>query len=66
MRRCKPSPPPSRKARWPFLRRQYTTVAAVAVVLAIVIAALPAPLGWEAALGFVIGAVLSGRQASSA
>jgi K(+)-stimulated pyrophosphate-energized sodium pump len=43
-----------------FLRRQYTTVAIVAVILAIVIAVLPAPLGWEAALGFVIGAVLSG------
>ncbi len=43
-----------------FLRRQYTTVAVVAVILAIVIAILPAPLGWEAALGFVIGAVLSG------
>ena len=43
-----------------FLRRQYTTVAIVAVVLAIIIAALPSPLGWEAALGFVIGAVLSG------
>ncbi|HEY0614891.1 MAG TPA: sodium/proton-translocating pyrophosphatase, partial [Candidatus Elarobacter sp.] len=43
-----------------FLRRQYTTVAIVAVVLAIVIAVLPQPLGWEAALGFVIGAVLSG------
>jgi K(+)-stimulated pyrophosphate-energized sodium pump len=43
-----------------FLRRQYTTVAIVAVVLAIVIAVLPQPLGWQAALGFVIGAVLSG------
>ena len=43
-----------------FLRRQYTTVAIVAVVLAVIIAVLPAPLGWEAALGFVIGAVLSG------
>jgi K(+)-stimulated pyrophosphate-energized sodium pump len=43
-----------------FLRRQYTTVAVVAVILAIVIAVLPPPLGWEAALGFVIGAVLSG------
>ncbi len=42
-----------------FLKRQYTTVAIVAVVLAIVIAVAP-PLGWEAALGFVIGAVLSG------
>ena len=43
-----------------FLRRQYTTVAVVAVVLAIVIAVLPAPLGWEPALGFLIGATLSG------
>jgi K(+)-stimulated pyrophosphate-energized sodium pump len=42
-----------------FLKRQYTTVAIVAVVLAIVIAVAP-PLGWESALGFVIGAVLSG------
>ncbi len=43
-----------------FLRRQYTTVAIVAVVLFIVIFFLPAPLGWEAAIGFLIGAVLSG------
>jgi K(+)-stimulated pyrophosphate-energized sodium pump len=43
-----------------FLRRQYTTVAAVAVVLFLVIAFLPQPLGWEAALGFLIGAILSG------
>jgi len=43
-----------------FLRRQYTTVAIVAVILFIVIAVLPFPLGWEAALGFLIGAVLSG------
>src|ERR1700722_7232138 len=42
-----------------FLKRQYTTVAIVAVVLAIIIAVAP-PLGWEAAVGFVIGAVLSG------
>src|SRR3984957_4827279 len=43
-----------------FLRRQYTTVAIVAVVLAILIAIAPKPLGWEAALGFIIGALLSG------
>ena len=43
-----------------FLRRQYITVAAVAAVLFIVIFFLPAPLGWEAAVGFLIGAVLSG------
>jgi K(+)-stimulated pyrophosphate-energized sodium pump len=43
-----------------FLKRQYTTVAAVAVILAILIAVAPEPLGWEAALGFLIGAILSG------
>ncbi|MBV9103951.1 MAG: sodium-translocating pyrophosphatase, partial [Candidatus Eremiobacteraeota bacterium] len=43
-----------------FLRRQYTTVAIVAVVLAILIAIAPKPLGWEAAIGFIIGACLSG------
>ena len=43
-----------------FLRRQYTTVALVAVVLAIIIALLPSPLGWEPAVGFLIGATLSG------
>ncbi len=43
-----------------FLRRQYTTVAIVAVVLAIVIAVLPSPLGWQPAVGFLIGATLSG------
>ncbi|MGH7708395.1 MAG: sodium/proton-translocating pyrophosphatase, partial [Vulcanimicrobiaceae bacterium] len=42
-----------------FLRRQYTTVAVVAVILAIIIAIAP-PLGWQAAVGFIIGATLSG------
>src|ERR1700681_4617852 len=43
-----------------FLRRQYTTVGIVAAVLFVVILVLPQPLGWEAAVGFLIGAVLSG------
>jgi len=43
-----------------FLRRQYTTVAVVAVVLFLVIGFLPPPLGWEAAIGFAIGSILSG------
>ena len=43
-----------------FLKRQYGTIAIVAVVLAIVIFIAPQPLGWEAALGFLIGAILSG------
>jgi len=43
-----------------FLKRQYTTVAIVAVVLAIVIYFAPSPLGWQSALGFLIGAILSG------
>ena len=42
-----------------FLRRQYTTIAIVAIILAILIFIAP-PLGWEAALGFLIGAILSG------
>jgi K(+)-stimulated pyrophosphate-energized sodium pump len=42
-----------------FLKRQYTTVGIVAVVLTVIIAVAPS-LGWQSALGFVIGAVLSG------
>jgi K(+)-stimulated pyrophosphate-energized sodium pump len=40
-----------------YLNRQYTIIAAVAVPLAVVLLVLQ---GWETALGFVIGAVLSG------
>ena len=43
-----------------FLKRQYTTIAIVAAVLFILIGIAPAPLGWEAAFGFAIGAILSG------
>ena len=42
-----------------FLRRQYTTIGIVAIALAILIFFAPT-LGWEAALGFLIGAILSG------
>ncbi len=42
-----------------FLQRQYTTIGIVAIVLAILILIAPG-LGWQAALGFLIGAVLSG------
>jgi hypothetical protein len=40
-----------------YLRRQYTTIAGVGIVILIAILAL---IGWREALGFFIGAVLSG------
>jgi K(+)-stimulated pyrophosphate-energized sodium pump len=43
-----------------FLKRQYTTVGIVAVVLFLAIGIAPQPLGWQAAFGFAIGAILSG------
>jgi len=44
-----------------YLRRQYTTIGIVAVVLAILIAlGKGIGLGWQVALGFLIGAFLSG------
>jgi len=42
-----------------YLRRQYTTIAMVGVVLFLVIGFVPA-LGWSTAIGFAIGAILSG------
>src|SRR6478672_4627270 len=42
-----------------YLRRQYTTIAIVGVVLFIVMGVTPG-LGWPTAFGFLIGALLSG------
>lgn len=42
-----------------FLQRQYRTVGIVAIALFIIIWFIPT-LGWQAAVGFLIGAVLSG------
>src|SRR3954469_23123036 len=42
-----------------YLKRQYTTIAIVGVILFLVIGLVP-QLGWSSAFGFLIGAVLSG------
>src|SRR5215469_6679043 len=40
-----------------YMRRQYTTIAVVAIILAIIIGIF---LHWQAAVGFLVGAILSG------
>ncbi|MGQ0529907.1 MAG: sodium-translocating pyrophosphatase [Panacagrimonas sp.] len=42
-----------------YLRRQYTSIAVVGVILFLVIGLVP-QLGWATAIGFALGAVLSG------
>lgn len=42
-----------------YLTKQYSTIAVVGVILFVVIAFVPA-LGWKTAVGFALGAVLSG------
>ncbi|MDR1272682.1 MAG: sodium-translocating pyrophosphatase [Clostridiales Family XIII bacterium] len=42
-----------------YLKRQYKTIAIVAVILAVVIGVVPA-LGWKLSISFVIGALASG------
>ena len=39
-----------------YLRRQYTTIAMVGVVILVLVAVL---IGWRAAIGFLIGSVMS-------
>ena len=46
-----------------YLRRQYMTIAGVGVVVFIGLGLL---LSWTVAIGFAIGAILSGARASSA
>ena len=44
-----------------YLKRQYTTIAMVGVVIFLIVGFVPG-LGWPTALGFLIGAVLSGAS----
>src|SRR5687767_5370404 len=42
-----------------YLNRQYTTIAVVGAVIFVILAFVPG-LGWDTAIGFLIGAVASG------
>ena len=55
--RCRRFPAPSREGAQAYLKRQYTTIAGVGVVVFIGLGLL---LSWTVAIGFLIGAVLSG------
>jgi len=43
-----------------YMKRQYTIIAVVGVVIFLILAMLPSPLGLKTAIGFAIGAVFSG------
>src|SRR5512137_167749 len=43
-----------------YMKRQYTIIAMVGVVIFVILFALPAPLGAKTAIGFAIGALFSG------
>ena len=43
-----------------YMKRQYTIIAVVGVVIFLILFALPAPLGAKTAIGFAIGALFSG------
>ena len=55
---CRRSRAPSRKALTPYLKKQYTTIAIVAIVPFLLLGFYN-ELGWGTAIGFLIGAALS-------